>query len=213
MKGSRYIRSASVLASAALILGAFVAPADAKKKKKPKPPPPPPACAPFAPGELGKDAPTTILTDAATADAPVVVDLTAEAGLPNAPVTVQGMGFDGRSHLIQNIQVDSANPSAGLYVKIEFTDMHDYDLYLRYPDGSAAANSGESNAAPGHDLGSGAPEGGWEAGTNYEMVKGINTLDCAGYTADIVAYLTNGGAVKLSMWLGEVTAEPEAPAK
>ena len=211
MKASRYIRSASVLASAALILGAFVAPADAAKKKKPKPPPPPPpACAPYTPGDAGKEAPTTVLTDAATAEAPVVVDLTAEAGLPS--LSVQGVQVIDRTSIFHNIQVDTVNPSAGLYVKIEFTDMHDYDLYLDYADGTNAANSGDPNVAPGNGyIGGGSPEGAWEAGTNYELVKGINTLDCAGYTADILSYLTNGGAVRLSMWLGEAVAEPNAP--
>lgn len=210
MKASRYIRSASVLASAALILGAFVAPADAKKKKKPKPPPPPPpACAPYTPGDEGKEAATTVLTDAATAEAPVVVDFEAAAGGPS--LALQGVQIiDETSSLYHNIQVDSANPNAGLYVKFEFSDRHDYDLYLNYADGSNAATSGDSNTAPG-EAGSGSPEGAWEGGTNYELLKGINTLDCAGYTARLVSYATTGGAAKLSMWLGEATAEPNVP--
>lgn len=209
MKGSRYIRSASVLASAALILGAFVAPADAKKKKKPKTPPPPPACAPYTPGEQGAEAPTLVVTDAATAEAPAVVDLTAEAGLPS--LTVQGQQVGEKTALYHNIQVDTANPTAGLYLKIEFSDRHDYDLNLNYADGATAASSGDSNPSPGH--GAGSPEGAWEGGTNYESVLGINTPDCAGYTAEIVSFLATGGAVKVSAWLGEVRAEPDAPAK
>ena len=212
MKASRYIRSASVLASVALILGAMVAPADAKKKK-PKPPPPPPACAPFVPAEAGAEAPTTVVTDAATAEAPIVVDLTAEAGAPNVPNFVTGGDVvDETSSLFQNIQVDSANPSAGLYVKAEFTANHDYDLYLYYPDGAEAGYSGDSNAAANNGvLGGGEPEGGWESGSNFESLTGINTPDCAGYTAEVVSYVTTGGAVKLSIWLGEAKAEPEAP--
>lgn len=212
MKTPRYIRTASVLASAALILGAFVAPADAKKKKKkPKPPPPPPACAPYTPGEAGAEAPTTIVTDAATAEAPIVVELTTEAGLPSTP-TVNGIGFDGTTSVYQNIQVDSVNPSAGLYVKIDFPEGDDYDLYLDYADGSNAANSGDfSPIANNGLLGGGAPENGWESGTTYEMVKGIITPDCEGYTADVLAYLTQGGTVTLSMWLGEELAAPVAP--
>ncbi|HEX2293692.1 MAG TPA: hypothetical protein VHN37_00090, partial [Actinomycetota bacterium] len=194
----------------------FVAPADAKKKKKPKTPPPPPACAPFAPGDLGKDAQTTVVTDAATAEAPVVVDLTTAPGLGNdlgAPGIVgQSSVYDETSSVFQNIQVDTANPSAGLYAKVEFEDRHDYDLYLLYQDGATAANSGDFNVAPNEGLGGGSPEGAWEAGTNYESVLGINTADCAGYTAEIVSYLTTGGAVKLSVWLGDAIAEPEPPA-
>lgn len=214
MKAHRSIRTISVVASAAMILGAFVAPADAKKKKKPKPPPAPPVCAPYTPGEEGAEAATTIVTDAATAEAPVVVDLDSGPGLADD----LGLGeYDGTSSVFQNIQVDSANPSAGLYVKIEFQDRHDYDLYLNRADGSTAANSGAFNAVPeGASLpvgiGGGAPEGGWEAGTNYESVTGINTTDCDGYTARVKSYLTNGGAVKMSVWLGEALVEPTPPA-
>ncbi|MDQ4124364.1 MAG: hypothetical protein M3134_02025 [Actinomycetota bacterium] len=213
VKASRYIRSASVLASAALILGAFVAPADAKKKKKPKTPPAPPACAPYTPGEVGAEAPKTVVTDAATAEAPVVVELEGGMGLGDdlgAPTDI-----DETSSVYQNIQVDSANPNAGLYVKIEFPDRHDFDLYLLNADGSTAANSGVFNPIPegAHlpiAIGGGSPEGGWDGGSNYETVTGINTADCGGYTAQIKSYLTPGGAVTLSAWLGEALVEPGA---
>ena len=211
MKINRYIRSASVLASVALILGAFVAPADAKKKK-PKPPPPPPACAPFAPGEAGAEAPTTVVTDAATAEAPLLVELETEMGLADD----LGLGeVDNTSSVFHNIQVDSAKPNAGLYVKIEFADRNDYDLYLLNDMGETSANSGVFNPVPEGaslpapaTLGGGAPEGGWAAGSDFESVTGINTLDCGGYTAQIKSYLTQGGTVTMSIWLGEVLAEP-----
>lgn len=209
LKASRYVRSAAVLASVSLIFGAFVAPADAKKKRKPKPstPPSPPACAPYTPGEAGAAAPTTVVTDAATAEAPIVVDITAPPGVPAG-----GGGVDGSPSTLHNVQVDTVNPSAGLYVKIEFSDRQDFDLYLDYADGSNAAASEDANAAANNGVyGTGSPEGGWESGTNFESVTGINTLDCAGYTADVVSYLTSGGAVKLSMWLGEIKVEPNAP--
>ena len=213
MKAGRSIRTLSVVASAALILGAFVAPADAKKKK-PKPPPPPPPCAAFAPGEAGAEAPTTIVTDAATAEAPLVIELEADMGLADD----LGLGeVDNTTSLFQNVQVDSANPNAGLYVKIEFEDRHDYDLYLLNDAGETAANSGVFNPIPEGatlppplTLGSGAPEGGWAAGSNYESVTGINTADCGGYTAQVKSYLTPGGTVTMSVWLGEVLAEPIA---
>ena len=214
MKVHRSIRTLSVVASAALILGAYVAPADAKKKKKPKPPPPPPPCAVYEPGEAGAEAPTTIVTDAATAEAPIVVELEADMGLADD----LGLGeVDNTTSVFQNVQVDSANPNAGLYVKIEFTDRHDYDLYLLNAAGETAANSGVFNPVPEGatlpppaTLGSGSPEGGWAAGSGYESVTGINTPDCGGYTAQVKSYLTNGGAVTMSVWLGEVLAEPLA---
>lgn len=209
MRAHRSIRTLSVLASAAMILGAFVAPADAKKKK-PKPPPPPPACAAYEPGEEGLEAKTTVVTDAATAEAPVVVELEAGPGL-SRDLTGEGL-YDETTSIFQNIQVDSANPSAGLYVKLEFPDRHDYDLYLNYADGATAATSGDFNTVPGTILGSGSPEGAWASGTNFESVLGINTSDCGGYTARMLSFLTTGGTVTLSMWLGEAVAEPDAPA-
>lgn len=209
MKTQRVIRTIGVLASSALILGAFVAgPADAKKKKKPKPPPP---CAAFAPGEEGADAKTTVVTDAATAEAPVVVELEAGMGLADGLGLVDA--YDQTSSVYQNIQVDSASAAAGLYVKIEFPDRHDYDLYLNRADGATAANSGAFNPTPegtAVGVGGGSPDGGWEAGSNYESVTGINTADCDGYTARVKSYLTNGGTVTMSIWLGEALAEPAA---
>jgi len=183
-----------------------------KKTKKPKKPKTPvtPACPAYVAGDEGAEAETTIVTDAATEEAPVVVELTAGAGLAN-DLGLAGGAYDETSSIFQNVQVDTANPEAGLYARLEFQEFHDYDLYLNYPDGSTAANSGDFNIAPGHDLGGGSPDGAWEAGTNYESVLGIATDDCGGYTARMVSYLTNGGAVTLSLWLGEVTAEPAAP--
>lgn len=172
-----------------------------------KKPPAPAPCPAYVPGEQGAEATTSIVTDAATEEAPVVFEATAAAGGPNlAPAPV-----DETSNLFQNIQVDSANPEAGLYVKFEFPEFHDYDFQLKRADGSTAASSGDAQVAPGEGLGSGSPEGGWEAGTNYEMVMGIRSADCAGYTAQMIGFLTYGGDVKLSMWLGEIKADPVAP--
>lgn len=211
MTAKRSIKTLTVLASAALIATSLLGgTADAKKKKKPKPPPAPPACAPFAPGELGAEAPTTVVTDAATAEAPVVVELETDMGLADD----LGLGeVDNTTSVYQNVQVDSANPSAGLYVKIEFADRHDYDLYLLNSEGATAANSGVFNPIPegaSAGIGGGAPDGGWEAGSDFESVTGINTPDCGGYTAQIKSYLTPGGTVTMSIWLGEALVEPAA---
>lgn len=206
---SKTLRKLAALASATLVLGAFVAgPAEAKKKK-PKPPPAPVGCAAFTPGEEGAEAKTSVVTDAATAEAPVVVELTAAAGMGN-DLGLAGGAYNETTSVYQNVQVDTANPSAGLYVRVDFSDHHDYDLYLNNAAGDTAATSGDFNVAPGEGLGSGSPEGAWEAGTSYESVLGINTPDCGGYTTRIVSFLTTGGNITVSYWLGEVIAEPEA---
>lgn len=174
--------------------------------KKPPKPPAAAECPAYVPGEHGAEAETSIVTDAATEEAPVVVETEAEMGGPTSPFVD---AFDFRSFVFQNVQVDSKNRDAGLYVKIEFTDGHDYDLGLFHSDGTEAASSGESQPEPG--LGAGSPDGAWEGGSNYEFLKGIRTADCAGYTARVAGYLTTGGPVTISMWLGEVVGDPAAP--
>jgi hypothetical protein len=199
MESRKLTRSVAVLAAATLVLGAFVAaPAEAKKKKKKTPPP----CAAYVPGEQGAEAETVVVTDAATEEAPVEVALTAGPGAGAAGP------YDETTSVFQNIQVDTAGSEAGLYVRFEFAANHDYDLYLNFADGSNAATSGDFNPAAGHDLGSGSPDGAWEAGSNYEMVKGIGTPDCEGYTAEAVSFLTTGGATTMKIWLGEIVAYP-----
>ena len=206
---SKTLRKLAAVASATLVLGAFVAgPAEAKKKK-PKPPPVPAACPAFTPGEEGAAAQTSVVTDAATAEAPVVVELTAAPGLGN-DLGLADHAYDETTAVYQHVQVDTANPSAGLYARIDFSDHHDYDLYLNNAAGETAATSGEFNVLPEAGAGSGAPEGAWAAGSSYESVLGINTPDCGGYTTKIVSFLTTGGNVTVSYWLGEVVAEPEA---
>jgi len=215
MRASRSFKTLTVLASAALVMTSLLGgTADAKKKKKPKTPPAPPACAPFAPGEAGTGAETTVVTDAATAEAPVVVELDTEMGLAD-DLVLGGDAVDNTSSVYRNIQVDTANPSAGLYVKIEFADRNDYDLSLFSAAGDTAANSGVFNPVPeGASLpvaiGGGSPDGGWAAGSDFESVTGINTPDCGGYTAQVKSYLTPGGTVTMSIWLGEALVEPAA---
>ena len=173
-------------------------------KKKPKPPAA--SCAPYAPGEDGAEAQTSVITEAATEEKPVVVEYEAEMGGPSSPLVD---AFDFRSFLYHNVQVDSLSPDTGLYVKTEFTEYHDYDLALFHADGTEAASSGESQPVAG--AGGGSPDGAWEGGSNYEMVTGIRTADCAGYTVRVAGYLTTGGPVTISMWIGPVVGDPAAP--
>lgn len=199
MKASRNIRSASVLASAALILGAFVAPADAKKKKKPKTPPPPPVCAAFTPAEIGADAPVTIVTEAATAEAPVEVTLATEAGAgtatgePNADAVLTSQ----ISHVVQNVQVDTP-ASSTLFIRLEMPSETDYDLFVYDAAGESVAQAAGFNPAPAvyNDNTHG---GHTEEGA--EVIDGLASADCDGYTLDIAGATTPGGDVTLKLWV------------
>lgn len=199
MKATRYIRSASVLASAALILGAFVAPADAKKKK-PKPPPPPPACAPFAPGELGAGAPTNVVKETATADAPVEVKVATDAGAGTGGTgnaTADGVLGSEISHAIQNVQVDTP-ADATLFVRLEMPAHTDYDLFVYDAAGEAVAQAAGFNPEPtvyNDDTHGGHTEKG------AEVIDGLASVDCAGYTLDIAGASTPGGEVTLKLWV------------
>src|SRR5688500_1386782 len=77
MTQRRGFRLVSVLASAALVLGAtFALPAEAKKKKKkPKP------CAAYVPAEWGDGQPINLVTDAHTAEAPLEITVPTGPGL------------------------------------------------------------------------------------------------------------------------------------
>ncbi|MFN2526196.1 MAG: hypothetical protein ABR505_08025 [Actinomycetota bacterium] len=175
-----------------------------KKKKCPKKGPgdvPVAACAPYTPGEQGGEAETSIVTDAATEEAPV------EVTIPTDP----GFGIGGTpleatiSHAFHNIQVDSANPTAGLHLVLEFDLEEDYDLYLNYPDGSEAAHVAGFNPVP--PLSDGTGSGGHsEMGAEY--LDGVSTPDCGGYTLDIANATGLGGDKTLKLWLGEITYTP-----
>lgn len=203
---SRSIRTFSVIATAALIVGAFAAgPADAKKKKKK-----PAACAAFVPGELGADQPVTVVTDAATAEAPVTIELdTAEgAGFTSPNGSAEDEGEP--SHVFTNVQVDSASPETGLYIRLEFPDGLEYDLFARLVDGTSYAyvagsnHTGQAVAEFGLD---GRGNGGYSE-VGAENLEGLTTADCAGYTVDVASAITPGGAVTVKYWLGEATYAP-----
>lgn len=161
------------------------------------------SCAAWTPGERGAEAPTTVVTDAATAEAPLELTLTTEAGTP-AHVT----------ELAHNFQVDTSNKDAGLYVRIDFYDDEDLDLYLKNPDDSVAAQAAGFNPAPvvpqlpvigGTD---GRGKGG-HSEMGAEQVDGVLTADCGGYTAQFDEYYGYGGERVVTVWLGEATWDPE----
>lgn len=206
---SRTFRVLAVVASAAMIMGALVAgPAEAKKKKKKKAPAPP-VCATYVPGELGAEAETSIVTDEATEEAPVEVELDTEPGLGFSS-TDPGGGTGHVTHVYHNVQVDSSTAETGLYVRLEFLEGTEYDLFLRYPDGSTDAYVAGFNQAP---MPAGDPTGFGLDGTGHgghsefgaEQLDGIRSADCAGYTIDVASAGGPGGPVTLKMWLGEAT--------
>ncbi|HWL64828.1 MAG TPA: hypothetical protein VNP73_02545, partial [Actinomycetota bacterium] len=173
-------RTVAIVACAALLLGAFVAaPAEAKKKKKKKKAPVAAVCAPYAPGEKGGDQPVTVVTDASTAEAPAEVTISTAPGLGFSSEQGEGNPDEGAtSHTYANVQVDSANPSAGLFVSIEFTPVFDYDLWLRDSNGTALAYS--AGSSPPTPLTDGTGNGG-HSDVGSENIDGYLTADCAGF--------------------------------
>ena len=211
MSKSRSIRTLSVIASAALIVGAFIAgPADAKKKKKPKPVAGCPAVTPIEPNSDSTqtaevlEQPVVTVTDAHTADAPLVFEYEHGPALwriDQVPVEEDTVFF--------NIQVDSANPDAGLYVFQEWAKQpgSDMDLYIwDVVTGEEATHSGSSNVTPVPVAEGGEYHGQNTGAWGLESVSGFPVTDCAGFTVESRAFSTAGEAMTLSVWLGEPAA-------
>lgn len=204
-------RTVAVVLAGGLLASAVIAgPATAAKKKKPKPPPPPAVCQAYAPGELGTGKPTVVVTDAATEAAPIEQKVTMGRSLANYDLT----GMAPEPFLLTsdffNVQVDTANPDAGLYAYIEFPERRDYDLDFLYPDASYAARSHDGNTT----LGTGRGENGGHAGeatTKSEKIVGVRTADCAGYTVETSNWFGEGGEFTVTLWLGEIKHDPLAP--
>ena len=194
-------KSLVVMVLAALVASAFVAPAaEAKKKKKPK------ACAAYVPGEQGAAAESFVVTDAHTAEAPLEVTVT-HASAPDS--------FS--ESFFSNIQVDSKAAEAGLYISYEFPVYEDHDLYVYYPDGTEAAHVGGFNPAPvipANDVFStdGTGNGG-HSEQGAEVLDGLRTPDCGGYTVDFQGFITEGGEYTAKVWLGEAVNDPAPPAR
>ncbi len=166
----------------------------------------PAGCPTYTPGKDGAEAKTSVVTDVSTADKPLEVKITSPQGLGQA-----GPVNNTRS-VYYNVQVDSAAAEAGLYVRHQFQDRHDYDLYLYYSSGKEAAHAGGFNPVPlvpafGLD---GRGNGGHSA-SNYEQLDGVKTPDCGGYTIKMTSYLTTGGETTLKLWLGEAKYNPPPP--
>lgn len=206
MRNGRTIRTLAVLASAALVLGAFTAsPADAKKKRKKKAKKPP-ACAPYQPGEAGADAPITVVTNAATEEKPVELEVETAEGLGFSSAEGPSGDEGHTSHAYSNVQVDSAKSGAGLYARVEFAPTWDYDIFLRTSDGTAAAYAAGFNQVIVPAFGLDGTGHGGHSEQGAEQIDGFATADCDGFTLDIVSAGTPGGTVTVKYWLGEPAA-------
>lgn len=203
-------RTCAIVLALGLVVSAVVSgPATAaKKKKKPKKPA---ACQPFTPGERGAEKPMVVLTDAATEEAPVEQTVTLDLSLGDARLVSQipAAGPLAETYDQFNVQVDTANPDAGLYALFEFPQRMDYDLDILHPDSSYAARSHDFNPI----LGSGFGENGGHAGEatpSSEKIVGLRTADCGGWTVEAVNWLGNGGEFTIKLWLGEAQNDPLA---
>ena len=190
-------RPLAILLAAALAAAAFTAsPAPAAAKKKPK------KCRKYVPGEAGKGAKTSVVTNAATEKKPVEVTLETAPG-----VGVGGNEYTetGISHAYHNVQVDSKAKSAGLWVRLEMPAYEDQDLYLQAADGTDLAHAAGFNPAPAayNDT-----EGGGHTEEGAEQLDGVLSADCAGYTVDVAAATGFGGEVTLKFWLGKANYVP-----
>lgn len=185
------IRTLGLAVCAALVVGASAAtPAGAKKK-----------CAKYKAPAFAADADTSIVTDKATADAPI--EITLETG--------PGLGFtnpdypDGEtgevSHSFHNVVVDTKAKSARLFARIDYAPAWDYDLFLRLSAGPAVAYEADFNPATvAGPSGIGTLEGA-SAGPGFSQIDGYPVPDCDGYTVDAASGIAPGGAVTLKLWL------------
>ncbi len=183
---------------------------EGKGKKAPKPGKPAAGCAPYAPGEMGAEAETTIVTDENTEEKPF------EMEVPLGPATGT-YGGDRTTRMKHNVQVDTKNEDAGLFIRLETPPLEDPDLYAYWPSGSQAAMAAGFNpllaagplpsAVPYSDGLNGLGNGGHSEFT-AEQIDGLRTADCQGWTLDLVNWAGRGGTYTLKVWLGEVENEP-----
>ncbi|MDQ3962576.1 MAG: hypothetical protein M3277_01460 [Actinomycetota bacterium] len=188
-----------------------------KGKKKgacPEPPQPPaaPACPAYVPGEMGAEAETTVVTDDATEEKPIEIDV--PLGLATGTV-----GSDRRTRAQHNVQIDSKLAEAGFYARLESPAGDDPDLYVYYASGKQAAVAGgfnpllaagplpnPTNHATINSL-NGRGTGGHSEFT-AEQIDGLRSPDCQGWTLDLVNWGGRGGTYKLKLWVGEIQNDP-----
>lgn len=184
-------RVLSVLMVGGLVAGAIGATtveATAKKAKK---------CKAYKPGPEGADADTLVVTDKATEKKPATATL---ATSPGAGVGGTDETETAISHAYHNVQVDSKKKSAKLFIRLEMAAYEDQDLYVRLPSGAEVARAAGFNPEPAvyNDT-----EGGGHTEKGAEVIDGIITADCGGYTIDAAAATGTGSDVTLKYWLGK----------
>ena len=189
----KMIRTLAVVASAALVLGAYATgPAQAKKRKK---------CAKYTAPDWAADAASSVVTDKATADAPIEIELETGPGLGFTNPDYPGDETGQVPHAFHNVLVDTNAKAARLFARIDYAPAWDYDLFLRLPAGPAVAYEADFNpgtvAGP---TGIGSLEGA-SAGPGFSQIDGYAVPDCYGYTVDAASAITAGGAVTLKLWL------------
>jgi hypothetical protein len=194
MRSTRIGRVVAILACLGLVAGAFLAtPAEAKKRKKKKKKPA--VCAAYEPGEFGAEAPVTLVTDAATAEAPVEVPLETAEGLGTSSAEGEGHDTGPTTHAYTNVQVDSKSPTADLNVKILFSPQYDYDLSVRDESHTLYANSAGFGLVPGGSEGQVSDFG-------SEQTPPVTINDCGGALIDVTSATTPGEEITVQYWLG-----------
>ena len=200
-----------VLALGLVSSGLLAGPATAAKKKAK-------ACKAMTPAAAGAEAPTVVVTDSHTADAPLLQPVTLAESVGDADLIgeVPDEGPLASSHSYFNVQVDSKAKTAGLYVTFEFPEHRDYDLWAYFSDGTVAASShgfqpGLATAATPADLSNTATNHAGESTPTSENLIGVITNDCGGYTIETANWLGEGGDFEVKLWLGEGVTAAGAP--
>lgn len=158
----------------------------------------PQGCADYAPGELGAEAETVVVKDEATEEAPVELEFDFGNGIPENP---------NQEHQQVNVQVDPKASEAGLYVRFEFANYEDMDLWAYHASGDEAARAAGYNPAP-VSVFDGTGNGG-HSEQGAEQLDGIRTSKCGGYTIDMATFQNMSGTKTLKLWLGEVVNDPK----
>lgn len=183
---------------------------EGKGKKSPKRGKPVAECAPLEPADAGVGAETIEITDAHTAEAPLVQPIELEQRFD------EGLTSEAVPTSV-NVQVDSELAEAGLYATLEFPARRDYDLWAYFPaspNEEAASSHGfnpliETQGLPGDaDQSNTATNHGGETTASSENLVGILTPDCGGYTITAYNYFGEGGELELKLWLGDVAYDP-----
>lgn len=198
----RSLKTISALASLALVAGIMVggaADAGAKKKKKKGV-----TCDAFTPvepksnsGETAEalEAEVVKVTNASTEEKPLVVEYEHGPALwetaTQTPIHEDTVFF--------NIQAAPKSPTTGVYARIEWSSpsADDIDLYMYDAAGDEVAVSGAFNAAPVGPFES-------NGGNGFEFIEGHPANQCDGFTLESRAFATEGEAMSLKLWLGEV---------